>query len=75
MKRKIDLLKNFGFHDETTVSQIGTNGKMSEINAAFGLLQLKHITNAIEKRKQVYNAYCELLKDIVGIEFLKLKKI
>ncbi|EIF6663602.1 DegT/DnrJ/EryC1/StrS family aminotransferase, partial [Escherichia coli] len=74
MKRKIDLLKNFGFHDETTVSQIGTNGKMSEINAAFGLLQLKHITNAIEKRKQVYNAYCELLKDIVGIEFFEVKE-
>jgi hypothetical protein len=36
-------LKNFGFADEVTVVAAGINGKMSEINAAFGLLQLKGI--------------------------------
>ncbi len=42
-KQRIDHLKNFGFVDEVTVVAPGINGKMSEINAAFGLLQLKHI--------------------------------
>lgn len=74
MKRKIDLLKNFGFQNETTVSHIGTNGKMSEINSAFGLLQLKYVTSAIEKRRQIHNAYCELLKGIVGIECFEFKE-
>ena len=39
-KQRIDHLKNFGFVDEVTVVAPGINAKMSEINAAFGLLQL-----------------------------------
>lgn len=39
-KQYIDKLKNFGFVNETTVDLAGINGKMSEVNAAFGLLQL-----------------------------------
>ena len=41
-KLRIDRLKNFGFVDEVTVVATGINGKMSEINSAFGLLQLKY---------------------------------
>ena len=47
-KLRIDRLKNFGFVDEVTVVAAGINGKMSEINAAFGLLQLKGIDAARE---------------------------
>src|SRR5438046_7265858 len=36
-KQRIDNLKNFGIVDEVTVVAPGINGKMSEINAAFGL--------------------------------------
>jgi dTDP-4-amino-4,6-dideoxygalactose transaminase len=46
-KQRIDHLKNFGFVDETTVVATGINGKMSEFNAALGLLQLKHVDEAI----------------------------
>jgi len=42
-KQRIDHLKNFGFVDEITVVAPGINGKMSELNASFGLLQLKGI--------------------------------
>ena len=42
-KQHIDHLKNFGFVDEVTVVESGINGKMSEFNAALGLLQLKYI--------------------------------
>ncbi len=42
-KKRIDQLKNFGFTDEVTVVAPGINGKMSEFNAALGLLQLKHV--------------------------------
>ena len=38
-KLHIDHLKNFGFVDETIVVAAGINGKMSEFNAALGLLQ------------------------------------
>jgi dTDP-4-amino-4,6-dideoxygalactose transaminase len=42
-KKRIDYLKNFGFADETTVVAPGINGKMDEIRAAYGLLELKYI--------------------------------
>ena len=48
-KQRIDHLKNFGHAGEVTVVAPGINGKMSEMQAAFGLLQLKHIDQAIAR--------------------------
>lgn len=69
-KAHIDHLKNFGFVDETTVVAAGINGKMSEVNAAFGLLQLKHVESYIEKRKILSELYFKELADIPGISFI-----
>lgn len=66
-KQRIDYLKNFGFADEVTVTAPGINGKMSEINAAFGLLQLKHIDYAIAQREMLDKNYREALEDVKGI--------
>ena len=68
-KLRIDQLKNFGFVDEVTVVAPGINGKMSELNAAIGLVQLKHVDQAIEKRKEIDANYRELLKDVKGIRY------
>ena len=70
MKRHIDDLKNFGFRGETTVIAPGINAKMNELQAAFGLLQLKHIDEAREKRKQIAETYREKLAGIKGIHCL-----
>jgi dTDP-4-amino-4,6-dideoxygalactose transaminase len=69
-KIRIDQLKNFGHVGETNVVAPGINGKMSEINAAFGLLQLKHIDRALYKRKVIDYEYREKLKKIKGIDCL-----
>lgn len=66
-KQRIDYLKNFGFADEVTVMAPGINGKMSEVNAAFGLLQLKYVDSAIERRRIIYDRYMEALANIAGI--------
>ena len=66
-KKHIDQLKNFGIIDELTVNLPGINGKMSEINAAFGLLQLKHIDQELAHRQKIDQLYRLLLKDIPGI--------
>jgi len=66
-KQHIDHLKNFGFVDEVTVVTPGINGKMSELNAAFGLLQLKHVDAALARRNEIDLAYREGLKDVKGI--------
>lgn len=66
-KRHVDQLRNFGFVNETSVVTCGINGKMSEINAAFGLLQLQHIDDALARRQAVDTAYRRLLSGIEGI--------
>ena len=70
-KRHIDHLKNFGFVDELTVTAPGINGKMSEFNAALGLLQLKHIDQALERRKQIDAAYRQRLQSVKGLHCLQ----
>ncbi len=69
-KQRIDHLKNFGFVDEVTVVAPGINGKMSEINAAFGLLQLKHIDGALARRKEIDATYRQQLVGVKGIRCL-----
>ena len=70
MKQHIDDLKNFGFRDEVTVVSPGINAKMNEIQAAMGLLQLKHVDVLIEKRRTVDRLYREGLKNVKGIRLL-----
>jgi protein O-GlcNAc transferase len=69
-KQRIDHLKNFGFVDEVTVVAAGINGKMSEVNAAFGMLQLKRIDEALETRKAIDTRYREGLAGVIGIDCL-----
>ena len=46
---------------------IGYNMKSSEMNAAFGLVQLDRITEIRQKRRTIFNRYLELLKDVPEI--------
>jgi dTDP-4-amino-4,6-dideoxygalactose transaminase len=71
MKTHIDHLKNFGFSNETTISAVGINGKMSEINAAMGLLQLKHMDHILERRLEIKRIYELNLSGITGISTIK----
>ncbi|MCW0397310.1 dTDP-4-amino-4,6-dideoxy-D-glucose transaminase [Xanthomonas sacchari] len=68
--QRISRLKNFGFVDETTVAATGINGKMSEINAAFGLLQLQHIDDALAQRGAIDAQYRRRLAQVPGIRCL-----
>ncbi len=67
-KQRIDQLKNFGFVDEVTVVAPGINGKMSEINAAFGLLQLQHMDKVMARRREIDARYRQGLKGIKGLQ-------
>jgi len=71
IKTRIDHLKNFGHVNEVSVVAPGINGKMSEINAAFGLLQLKHIDKALARRKEIDAAYRERLEGVAGIQCMQ----
>ncbi len=66
-KQRIDHLKNFGFVDETTVVATGINGKMNEVQAAFGLLQLTHLEQALARRKAIDARYRQAFADVRGL--------
>lgn len=68
-KKRIDYLKNFGFAGETEVVAPGINSKVDEVRAAYGLLNLKQVDDAIAKRQQVALKYREALKDVPGIRY------
>ncbi len=69
-KARIDQLKNFGHAGEVTVVAPGINGKMSEFNAALGLLQLQYIDQALASRRVIDEAYRNGLKSVKGIHCL-----
>lgn len=69
-KKRIDYLKNFGFAGETTVVAPGINGKMDEVRAAYGLLNLGQVDAAIEARKQITLQYRSGLSNIPGIHVM-----
>jgi dTDP-4-amino-4,6-dideoxygalactose transaminase len=67
VKERVDFLKNFGIKDEFTVLMPGINGKMSELQAALGLLILKMVAGEREKRRAIAEIYRGRLADIDGI--------
>ena len=69
-KLRIDSLKNFGIESDTAVKIAGINGKMSEFNAALGILQLKYFEDVVTKRKQIAQTYQSRLEAVEGIEIV-----
>jgi dTDP-4-amino-4,6-dideoxygalactose transaminase len=67
LKGRIDLLKNFGIKNEQEVVMPGINGKMTEIQAALGLLMLGYIDEEKKRRRAVRESYRKLLGDCEGI--------
>lgn len=69
-KQRIDYLKNFGIADEVTVMAAGINGKMNEVQAAFGLMQLQHVDQLIARRAEIAALYRERLGSVPGLRLL-----
>lgn len=72
-KQRIDYLKNFGIADEVTVMAAGINGKMNELQAAFGLMQLAHVDDLIARRTRIAELYTRLLAPLSGIRIPPLR--
>ena len=67
VKQRIDCLKDFGFVSETEVVEAGTNGKMNEVQAAYGLLQLKTVAEQIARRLERTEQYRQALAGTPGL--------
>ena len=70
-KKRVDYLKNFGFEDQVTVVVPGINGKMNELSAAMGLLQLDYIDVVLARRNEIELRYRTALANVPGISMLK----
>lgn len=68
--RRMGHLKNFGFVNETRVVAPGINGKMNEVSAAFGLLQLRYIDQALARRREIDQLYRQYLDGVPGLQCL-----
>ena len=71
-KQAVDRQKNFGIADEENIPTVGTNAKMSELNAAVGLLQLDHFAHVRRERSRVDALYRAGLAEVDGIEPLAI---
>jgi dTDP-4-amino-4,6-dideoxygalactose transaminase len=69
-KQHIDHLKNFGFVNQTTVVATGINGKMNEMQAAIGLLQLRHIDQTLDRRAEIAARYRDAIDAIPGLSYV-----
>jgi dTDP-4-amino-4,6-dideoxygalactose transaminase len=72
LKKRIDLLKNFGIKNEEEVIIPGINGKMNEVQAAIGLINLRHLEEEREKRRRIVETYKRYLADIPGIKIFEM---
>jgi len=64
------LMRNFGFGGLDNVIHPGVNGKMIEIAAAMGLVNLEAIDHVIETNRRNYWTYREALSGLPGISLL-----
>ncbi|MCP5479031.1 MAG: aminotransferase class I/II-fold pyridoxal phosphate-dependent enzyme [Rhodanobacteraceae bacterium] len=65
------LMRNFGFAGYDDVIHPGTNGKMPEINAAMGLVNLEALPDFIGVNRGRYAAYWDVLADIEGVAIIE----
>ena len=73
LAQKLRDFRNFGILNEDEIASVGLNGKMSEIHALIGNLNLKTIDQEIQKRMSIANLYQDQLKNIEGLLVLKKK--
>jgi dTDP-4-amino-4,6-dideoxygalactose transaminase len=72
LHEKLKRIRFFGHNDKKDIVEEGFNGKMTELNGALGLANLKYIDDVLKDRKSKYNHYKDALKDVPGISFQKI---
>lgn len=67
LAEKLRRLRNFGIESEDSITQCGTNAKMSELSAAMGLAVLSKLGEEGRARSKLRNLYNHALSGITGI--------
>jgi dTDP-4-amino-4,6-dideoxygalactose transaminase len=65
------LMRNFGFQGYDNVVHPGTNGKLPEINAAMGLVNLDGLPGFVAANRRNHEAYATAVAGIDGLRLLQ----
>jgi len=68
------LMRNFGFKGFDNVIYPGTNGKLTEICAAMGLVNLESIDQVIEINRRNHVAYRDVLSEFPGLSLIEFNE-
>ena len=73
LHKKLKRIRFFGHNDEKDIVEDGFNGKMTEVHAGLGLVNLKYYEKVLSDRKCKYNLYIEGLNKIEDLSFQEIK--
>lgn len=65
-------LRFFGYNAAKDVACIGTNAKMTEVNASIGLANLKYLDAIIDDRRKKYGEYKNILSACARLSFQRI---
>lgn len=71
LAEKVRLMQNFGFAGLDNAIHIGTNGKMSEVSAAMGIVSLDSFDGFVACNKRNYHQYLDELGGLPGFHFTR----
>ena len=71
LAERLRRMRNFGFVGYDNVIDLGTNGKMSEISAAMGLVNLRSLDEFTSANQRNYRQYREEIKTIPGLSIIQ----
>jgi dTDP-4-amino-4,6-dideoxygalactose transaminase len=66
LAERIRFMRAYGFQQDYMSRYIGLNAKISELNAALGVLSIRSIEDLLQKRSHVVEKYRSGLGDLVG---------
>lgn len=73
LDEKMRRIRFFGFENHADIVEDGFNGKMTEVNAAVGIANLKYMDAALADRKKKYMLYKEILQSSGDLRFQKIE--
>jgi dTDP-4-amino-4,6-dideoxygalactose transaminase len=71
LAEKLRYMRNFGFDGFDKTDRLGTNAKMSEFAAAYGLTALDELQSVINHNAKIYEGYIKHFNQFDEINFLK----
>ncbi len=69
LNNKLKRIRFFGHNETKNIIEDGFNGKMTEVHAALGLVNLKYYDEVLNDRKEKYKLYKNLLNGIKYLSF------